>query len=135
MTEIKPKRVISSREYNDNEYRSGVVPSGDYNAARMFNENPSFDPETKPYKFIAPIKSQTRNHGWHFQMKETGEYFLGLQHRLFGATEYVSIFHTDQKQNFNPAKQKAIIRYPTAVDIETVVDDWIAKGMPTEETK
>jgi len=118
--EIKPKRVISSRDYE-----TGNLPSCDFDSARVFNENPTFDSELKPYKFIGPIKSNTRSHGWHIQMKDTSEYLLVLQHREGRATECVSIYHTDGKQTYNPAKQNPIVSFTTAVDCETVFDKWL----------
>jgi len=121
MNQITPKRVISSKSYP-----SGNVPSWDFDAAREFNENPTFNPRTKPYAFIDKIKTNTRNHGWHFEYD--GEYYLAMQHRTFGSSECISIYKTDKKQNFN-TNMNALRSYLTYVDVETVVDKFFAEEL------
>lgn len=117
---ITPKRIISSRDYEH-----GFVPSLEFEAARKFNEEPTFDPETKPYKFVNKVKTNTRSHGWHFEIDH--EYFIALQHRIYNTSECVSIYKTDSKQTFDAYTMTPLAVFVSAVDIETVVDEWAAK--------
>jgi len=120
MKNLKPKRVISSRDYP--EYGNNC-PDSDWQAARLFNEHPEFDIKSKPYKFKGLVKTNTRSHGWHVEFN--GEYFIVLQHRMYGASEYVSVFYTNSKQDFD-GSCRPIKRFATMIDIETVADDFFA---------
>lgn len=113
---MKEKIIKSSQ------YETGNIPSWDWDKVRELNENPNFEPASKPYKFVDKIKSSTRNHGWHFQIED--DYYLAIQHRINGATECVSIFSTDKKQNYYGGTQ-ALKEYITYVDIESAVDRFV----------
>lgn len=112
------EKIIRSTQFT-----TGNIPSKYWEQIREHNENPTFNPSTKPYKFIEKIKSDTRNHGWLFSVGD--DYYLALQHyALGGATECVSIYESDKKQSFS-VDNEPIKKYITYVDIETVVDMFV----------
>jgi hypothetical protein len=115
------ERIVSSYQFD-----TGNVPSYVYDEIRILNENPIFNPDTKPYQFIDKIKSSTRNHGWHFQVGD--DYYLALQHRIHGSTECISIYKTDKKQNFS-GDMESIKSYISYVDIEYVVDKFVKEDL------
>lgn len=90
---------------------------------REINENPSFDPKTKPYKFIKKLKSNTDNHGWIFIYK--GKVFIALKTWLRRLYDCVIIYPADDKGKFESSIKNEIVRYPNIVDIEYAVDKFV----------
>jgi len=122
------QRIISSTDF-----KTGNIPFHLYNEIRQFNENPVFDPTTKPYKFINKVKSSTNSYGWHFEYE--GKFYIALHYKM-KYTEHISIYQTDKKQKYNASfiPLKTYIGY---VDIETVVDMWLNEkfGLKIETSK
>jgi len=121
------EKIISARQF-----KSGNIPEQIWNKIRQKNENPVFDKKTKPYEFIECIKTDTRNHGWLFKINNTNQYFTALQHQIYGASECISIFRSDKKQNFDPSS-KPLKSYLSYVDIEYIVDKFVKEELKTEE--
>lgn len=118
------ERIITARQFE-----SGNIPNKYVNQIRELNENPIFDPATKPYTFISKIKSDTTNHGWLFEVGD--QYYIALQHKYYLQTQYVSIFLSDRKQTFD-AGQQPLAQYVTYVDIEAAVDRFVKEELGIE---
>lgn len=108
-------RLISSRETN-----TGNLSEIQKKQVREINENPSFDPKTKLYKFIKVIKSDTKAHGWIFEFN--GKIFTAIQAKQSRGSECVSIYRASKKGDYIPSLQNLVARYKYIVDIEHAVD-------------
>ena len=124
--ETKAEKIVTARQFD-----SGNVPPRIWDEIRKKNENPTFENKTKPYEFIEPIKTDTRNHGWLFKLDDSNHYFIALQHQIYGASECISIFKSDKKQNFNISE--TIKSYLSYVDIEYIVDKFVKEELKIEK--
>ena len=115
------EKIVSAKQFE-----TGNVPSQIFDNIKHLNENPIFNPDTKPYKFVAKMNSDTRNHGWHFSVGE--DYYLAMQHRCHGATECISLYRSDKKQSFDSGWQP-IKQYITYVNVEHVVDMFVQEEL------
>lgn len=120
-------KIVSSRQFE-----TGNVPHATFLEIREENENPKFDPDSKPYKFVEKIKTNTRNHGWLFEIDDN--YYMALQHQVYGASECISIYASDKKQNWN-VSQIPLKRYVSYVDVEYIVDKFVREELGIEFNK
>lgn len=114
------KRIIKS-----NETKYGNLSEFEKEKARFINENPTFDPKTKQYKYIKNIKTNTANHGWIFEFN--GRIFAALQVWVPRMGETVYIFNATQKGDFSIDKENELVKYSTYVDIEAAVDKFVTE--------